>query len=354
MKYLLSAFICFLVFSQTNGQSVPEIKTSTLDLMSTFDEDQRTQAMLPFENESREDWSNLPLGLKERQGLRFGDFSAESKVKFHRLLTTIFSSQGYLKTFAILQLDDILHEIFEIAYENGEMNENMIQNIRRLNWDYGNYFFAIWGNPEKDDVWGLKFEGHHLSLNLSVAGDEYSITPLFLGSDPAEVEVTQYAGLRPLSKEEDYGFWLINALSEAQKKKAILSREVPGDILTAPGSEQRLDDYVGIPANELNEEQEKLLHYIIEEFLGNLEHEKKDEYLAMFHAIEKEDIYFAWIGGLAPKTPHYYQINTPIFLIEYDNVGFLNNGNHIHAIWREKGNDFGEDILRKHRMNHEH
>ncbi len=325
-----------------------------MDLIATLDEEQKQQAMLDFDDERREKWTNLPVGLAPRPGLRFGDFSDQSKVKMHRLLTTLFSSQGYLKVFSILQLDDILHEIFEIAYDNGEMNENAIKGIRKLNWDYGNYYLSIWGNPETDSSWGLKFGGHHLSLNMTVVGDKFSMTPFFVGSDPGEVEVTQYAGLRPLSKEEDYGFWLINSLSDEQKDKAILSRDVPGDILTAPGSEQRLDDYVGISADQLDDQQEKLLHYIIEEFIGNLEYSKRDEYMAMLHAIDKKDIYFAWIGALAPKNPHYYQINTPIFLIEYDNVGFQKNGNHIHAIWREKGNDFGADILRQHRMDHEH
>ncbi|MHA7130712.1 DUF3500 domain-containing protein [Algoriphagus namhaensis] len=353
MKYLI--FLLVLVVSSSSfGQTVADLQQSTLELIQTFDEDLKAQAMLSFEDSMRTEWTNLPLGLAPRAGARFGDFSDESKVKFHRLLTTMFSSQGYLKTFAILQLDDILHEIFEIGYQKGEVPENTIKMIRGLNWDYGNYFFAVWGDPAKDDIWGLKFEGHHLSINLSVAGDSYAMTPLFVGSDPGEVEVTQYAGLRPLSKEEDYGFWLINLLSEEQKAKAVLSRDVPGDILTAPGSEQRLNEYQGIQASDLDEGQEKILHYIIEEFIGNLEHQNAETYLARLHATPKDQIYFAWIGKFEPRNPHYYSIHTPDFIIEYDNVGFLNNGNHIHAIWREKGNDFGVDILAKHRMDHEH
>lgn len=261
--------------------------------METLDQDQKSQAMLTFSDSMRTKWTNLPLGLAPRAGLRFGDFSEQSKVKFHRLLTTMLSSQGYLKTFAILQLDDILHEIFEIGFERGEVNENTIKMVRGLNWDYGNYFFAFWGNLAEDDIWGLKFEGHHLSINLSVAGDSYSMTPLFVGSDPCEVEVTQYAGLRPLSKEEDYGFWLVNLLSDAQKSKAVLSRKVPGDILTAPGTEERLTEYWGIKASELDSKQEKILHYIIEEYVGNLEHEKAEIYLAMLHERPKDQIYFA-------------------------------------------------------------
>jgi len=354
MKNILSIIVLYFLISIGYSQSIQDLKKSTLDLIETLNQDQKSQAMLTFADSMRTKWTNFPLGLAPRPGLRFGDFSEKSKVKFHRLLTTMFSSQGYLKTFAILQLDDILHEIFEIGFERGEVNENTIKMVRGLNWDYGNYFFAIWGNPAEDEIWGLKFEGHHLSINLSVAGDSYSMTPLFVGSDPGEVEVTQYAGLRPLSKEEDYGFWLVNLLTEDQKSKAILSRKVPGDILTAPGTEERLTEYWGIKASELDSKQEKILHYIIEEYVGNLEHMKAETYLARLHETPKDQIYFAWIGGLEPRTAHYYLIHTPDFIIEYDNVGFMNNGNHIHAIFREKANDFGEDILKKHRMDHEH
>jgi hypothetical protein len=354
MKNILSIIVLYFLISIGYSQSIQDLKKSTLDLIETLNQDQKSQAMLTFADSMRTKWTNFPLGLAPRPGLRFGDFSEKSKVKFHRLLTTMFSSQGYLKTFAILQLDDILHEIFEIGFERGEVNENTIKMVRGLNWDYGNYFFAIWGNPAEDEIWGLKFEGHHLSINLSVAGDSYSMTPLFVGSDPGEVEVTQYAGLRPLSKEEDYGFWLVNSLTEDQKSKAILSRKVPGDILTAPGTEERLTEYWGIQASELDAGQEKILHYIIEEYVGNLEHMKAETYLARLHETPKDQIYFAWIGGLEPRTAHYYLIHTPDFIIEYDNVGFMNNGNHIHAIFREKANDFGEDILKKHRMDHVH
>lgn len=354
MKTLLIIPLLFILIHSGYSQSVKDLQKSTLDLIETFDQEIKSQAMLSFSDSARIQWTNLPLGLAPRAGARFGDFSEQSKVKFHRLLTSMFSSQGYLKTFAILQLDDILHEIFEIGFERVEVNENTKKMVRGLNWDYGNYYLAIWGDPAKDAIWGLKFEGHHLSINLSVAGDSYSMTPLFVGSDPGEVEVTQYAGLRPLSKEEDYGFWLVNLLSEEQKSKAILSRKVPGDILTAPGTDQRLTEYWGIKASELDSKQEKILHYIIEEYVGNLEHMKAETYLALLHSTPKDQIYFAWIGGLEPRTAHYYLIHTPDFIIEYDNVGFMNNGNHIHAIFREKANDFGVDILKKHRTDHKH
>jgi hypothetical protein len=343
-----------LVAVQTWAQSAEKVKSATIGFIQTLEKHQQDSVFIDFTDSARTNWTNLPLGLQARSGLRYGDLSEQSKIAFHKVLSSLFSSQGYLKTFAIMQVDDILHELFEIQFQQGKVNERSMQFIRKLNWDYGNYYVAIAGNPQNESVWGLKFEGHHLSINITAAGDLITMTPLFMGSDPAIVEDTQYAGLRPLSKEEDYGFWLINALDETQKAKATLSEKVPGDIITSPDRPQWLEEYRGIKGSELNEGQQKILHYLIEEYIGNLDHQKAEEYLAKLHARGMEAVYFAWIGSYEPMKAHYYIIHSPDFIIEYDNVGFLDNANHIHSIWREKGNDFGEDILKKHRMDHKH
>ena len=345
----LTFFLGFALVSM--GQTSEKLKSSILAFVQTLPDTQKEAVTIPFRDSVRTSWTNLPLGLAPRSGLAYGELSEKSKIAFHKVLSALLSSQGYLKTFAIMQVDDILHELFEIQYSRGQINDNAIKMIRGLNWDY---FVAIAGNPAQDDAWGLKFEGHHLSLNLTVAGHQFSMTPLFLGSDPAVVEDTQYAGLRPLSKEEDYGFWLINALDEGQKAKATLAGAVPRDIITSPDRPQWLESYQGIKGSELNEGQQKILHYLIEEYIGNLERDKAEEHLAKLHARGMGEVYFAWIGSYEPMKAHYYVIHSPDFLIEYDNVGFLDNANHIHTIWRENGNDFGEDILKKHRLEHNH
>jgi len=292
--------------------------------------------------------------MAQRPGIWYGELSEESKIQFHHLLTTLLSSQGYLKITGIMQLDDILNIIYETAYRNKEIDDELIKEIRGLKWDYTNYYVSVWGNPYNQEPWGFKLEGHHISLNCSVIGEHFSVTPFFLGTDPAEVHTTKYAGIRVLSKEEDYGFRLINSLSEQQQAIATLSKEVPGDIITNPQSEQRITTYEGIKASELKPEQQRFLKYIIEEYINNLEHEKAHEYLHKFYETSLDSIYFAWIGSYVSQKPHYYVINTPYFLIEYDNMGFQRNGNHIHSIWREKGNDFGEDILKEHYLEHKH
>lgn len=355
MKHLHLLFaLVLLSTASTYSQSVSKVKEKVIVFIESLDGNQQDQVKISMEDSARTNWTNLPLGLSPRSGLRYGDLSEKSKIEFHQVISAIFSSQGYLKTFAIMQVDDILHELFEIQFQQGKVNAQSMEFIRKLNWDYGNYYVAIAGNPKSDDTWGLKFEGHHISINLTVAGDEFTMTPLFFGSDPAVVEATQYAGLRPLSKEEDYGFWLINALDESQKAKATLEGKVPGDIITSPDRPQWLEEFQGIKGSELNEGQQKILHYLIEEYIGNLERDKAEEYLAKLHARGMGEVYFAWIGSYEPMKAHYYVIHSPDFLIEYDNVGFLDNANHIHTIWRENGNDFGADILKKHRLEHNH
>jgi len=353
-KLIFLSIILFTLTLKSFGQTPDQIKTVTNDFLKTLNEQQLQRVSYNFNDTSRTKWTNLPVGLAPRPGLKYGDLSAESKIQFHHILTTLLSSQGYLKTTSIMKLDDILNEVYETAYKNKEISDDEIKELRDLKWDFSNYFISLWGKPETTDPWGLKFEGHHISLNLSVAGNEFSLTPLFMGTDPSEVHTTKYAGLRVLSKEEDYGFRLINALNEEQKKLATISQEVPKDIITNPNGEQRLTKYEGIKASSLKPEQKELLEYIIREYVNNLEHEKAHEYTDKFEKSGIDNIYFGWIGSYEPQKPHYYVINGPDFIIEYDNMGFQMNGNHIHSIWREKGNDFGEDILKSHYLEHKH
>lgn len=344
---LVTAFIILFSFG-IHSQTSQEIVDHTNEFLKTLNQDEHQQITLQFEDSLRTKWTNLPIGLAKRSGLRYGQLSEDSKIKFHHLLTTIFSSQGYLKLTSIMSLDDILNVIYESMYDKNLISDEVYKEIRNLNWNYNNYFIAIWGKPNKIDPWGIKFEGHHISINVSMVGDKYSITPLFLGTDPAEVTMGKYAGLRPLSKEEDYGLRLINSLSDEQKAIATLDQEVPGDIITNPMGKRNIVEYQGIKASDLTPKQKNMLELLIKEYIKNLEYDKSEEYLSKIEKSGIDQIYFAWIGSYEIRKPNYYIINGPDFLIEYDNVGFQKNGNHIHSIWREKGNDFGEDILKTH------
>ena len=247
-----------------------------------------------------------------------------------------------------MQLDDILNVLYQKAFDDGQIKKELLTMTQNLKWDHGNYYISFFGMPKLNGNWSFSLGGHHISLSMTTDGKKISVSPYFIGTDPSEVKSGKYAGLRVLSKEEDYGFLLIHSLTDKQKAKAILSRSIPKDIITNPKSSQRIDTYDGISTEEFSEVQKAYLNFIIQEYVHNFEHEKAHEILEKMEKSGYKNMYFAWIGSLENNKPHYYMIHSPEFLIEYDNVGFQNDGNHIHAIFRETGNDFGEDILKQH------
>lgn len=318
-------------------EAISESKTRVLlraqQALQAFDD--TSKVLLSFEDNARTKWTNLPLGIVQRKGISIGDMTNKQRVAIHKLLSELLSSQGYLKTTGIMHLDNILEKHF---------------NVPNLKWSHKQYYFAFWDEPKKDNEWGFKLEGHHLSLNFTYADMKISSTPLFLGTDPAEVRETEYAGWRVLGEEEDLGFLFVNSLDEAQKKKAILEdKRVPRDILTNPDSEQRLTEFWGIKAAKLNKEQKRLLRIIIEEYVHNLEHSLAHEEMKEIDTAGFDNIHFAWIGSTKRSDSQYYLIHGPTFIIEFDN-----SRNHIHSIFRNKSNDFGNDILKEHLKNSSH
>ena len=352
---ILSSFL-LLVTQAANSQAAynTEIKKVALSLYNSFEKTQTTSGRLTFNDTSRLKWNNLPVGLRARAGTSIGNMTVDQRILLHRILSVSLSSQGYLKATSIMHLDDLLNRYYDSLFYKKEINDTMYAIVRSLLWSHKNYYFAFFGTPA-DSVWGYRVEGHHLSINFTFVKDKLSVTPFFIGTDPAEYQNSEYAGWRVLGQEEDLGIKLTHLLTGAQQKKATMSSEVPQDIITAAESGKRLVDNWGILGSEMNSEQKAVLQYIIREFVFNLEYDKAViEYEKIIKAgIDK--IYFGWIGAYDEKQAHYYVLNGPTFIIEFDNNGGPRNGaNHIHAIWREKGNEYGEDVLKKHYIMEKH
>ena len=351
---LVFLFFFFSVDAAAQPTYQQEIKTAANNLVQTLNPVQKKMALLSFTDTARMKWNNLPVGLRARAGISIGNMTEEQRKLLHRILSVSLSSQGYLKATGIMHLDNLLNVFVDTAYYRKQIGDTLKRFLNDLQWTHRNYYLSFFGMPS-DTNWGYKIEGHHLSVNYTFTGDKLSVTPWFIGTDPAEMSITEYAGWRVLGQEEDLGLKLIQSLTPAQQKKATMSTDVPGDIITGAETGKRLIDYWGIKASELTKQQKVMLESIIREYVFNMEYEKAAVEYKKIAKAGIDNIYFGWIGLYDEYKRHYFIVNGPTFLIEFDNAGGpRGNGNHIHTIWREKGNEFGEDVLKKHYQTEKH
>ncbi|MDE2833866.1 MAG: DUF3500 domain-containing protein [Bacteroidota bacterium] len=322
-------------------------------LIESLDEGQRELIMFALADTSaRTNWSNLPDVLFDRGGLRTGDMSAEQRLQLHDLLRASSSSQGYLKLAGIMWLDDILREE---ALAQGDPGEGFRGRLIE-SWRTENYYVSIFGDPATDEDWAWLITGHHMAASFTVSGENVAFTPMFLGAEPYTIEGGPYAGWRILSHEVERGFALLQSLTAAQQSQAVLSEDVPRDILSGPGRKGSLAQLEGIQASALNAAQRQHLDYLIREYVRNADHAAAVAQLRKIEADGPDSLYFAWMGPTDDfDARYYYRVHGPSILIEYvreHGVGAHAPANHIHTIVRDPSNDYGEDWLGLHYQEH--
>jgi len=330
--HLLSsiAALLFVAASVRAHPAAEEMAAAANKLLASFDAAQKTKAQFEFKADDRLDWHYIP---KDRKGLTLREMSVEQRQLAHALLLTGFSPHGYAKATNVISLEPVLQELEGTG--------------RTFPRDAGLYHVFIFGTPEPKGTWGWRFEGHHLSANFTIIKGEYfGSTPSFFGSNPAEIRQGPRKGMRALAGEEDRGRELIKSLDAEQRKAAIFDATAPKEIFTAAKRKVQALESAGIMAARLSPEQRGLLMKLIEEYVKRVRPELASEDLRKINQAGVEKIQFAWAGGIEKGEGHYYRVQGPTFLLEYDNT--QNNNNHIHAVWRDFANDFGEDLLRKH------
>lgn len=296
--------------------------------LASLTPEQRAQATFPFQADERQNWHYIP---KERKGLPLLDMQPHQKALAHALLAAGLSQQGYIRAVTIMSLEDVLRIL-----ENADPNYRNPQK----------YYFSIFGEPSDTGTWGYRVEGHHLSQNFTVVNGKIADTPSFFGANPAEVREGPRKGLRILGPEEDLARDLLESLTPEQKKIAIVTDKAFPDILTAASRKAALQGQPsGLSAAKMTRKQFDLLQALVADYANNvpeqlaatrMEHMKK----------AGTNLFFAWAGVEERGGPHYYRIQSPTFLIEYDNT--QNNANHIHSVWRDFNGDFGLDLLALH------
>lgn len=320
----------------SQDRSKKDVVIAAQSFLASLSQLERKSCQLSFENDERENWHFVPI---KRKGFALQLMSDEQRVLVADLLKTCLSEEGVRKVEDIRQLEAILTILEKRAPDNNYRDPDL-------------YFVSIFGEPADSSIWGWRFEGHHLSLNYTYANEGITVTPQFMGANPAEIPIGDSKGKRVLAQEEDQARALVQSLNEAQLGTALIAKRAYPEIITGNDRRVALDDYEGLSYTQLVESQQMALIDLIQLYLNNNKDKIAQAHWKVIQEAGVEKLHFAWAGGVEKGEKHYYRIHGPRLLIEYDNT--QNGGNHVHSVCRDPSNDFGEDALRQHYETHQH
>jgi hypothetical protein len=286
---------------------------------------QRGQTRFEFGDNERHNWHYFP---RSRKGIALKDLNDAQNQSLRALLRSALSAPGYDKVANVMLLEGVLGE-------------------RSGMYDPSLYYVSMFGDPGAAKPWGWRFEGHHLSLNFTLVGGQFvSVTPSFLGANPAEVRDGPRKGLKTLAAEEELARKLLLSLDETQRATAIFDSRSYAQL--ASGAAERVSPLapIGIAVGELSPAQRDLLLQLLAEYSNLVRPDLARLRLERLRVAGLENIRFAWSGGAKRGEAHYYRLQGPTFLLEYDNS--QNGANHIHSVWRDFDGDFGRDLLADH------
>ncbi len=302
--------------------------------LASLPDEARARALIPFDDPERADWHYVP---RERRGVRIGDLAGEPRERLDALLRSALSRSGQEKVEGILGLERVLFEL--------ESRPDAPATWR----DPGNYFVAVFGDPERDGPWGWCIEGHHLSLHFTCVGERtLSVTPHFLGAAPLSVPDWRGSGeaFLVLGSEETRAREFLAALAPELRALAVRDGRPPEEILLVP--ETRADSLAreGLTLESLGADGRQRFFDALAEFAYHLRPELADPELERARSTDAAELSFLWIGSTKPGDPFYFRLQGPSFVVEYENG--RPGADHVHSVWRDPRNDFGEDTLRAH------
>ena len=308
--------------------SAQDLSNLANEFLNSLTPQLESRTLFELDNEERYNMNFVPT---RRKGPNFHDFNGAQKKAALALLKASLSQEGYRKSREIMELETVLFQI-----ENNNPGRDALD-----------YHFCIFGEPAGDSFWGWRFEGHHLSLNFTSDNNKIvSSTPSFMGTNPAIVNVQGFDRKQVLQQETELGFALVNSLDKTQLAIARFSENAPREIITGTHRKVKNIEPRGIYYSALTADQQKAFMKLLNVYIDNYELGYAEDLRAKIIAQGIDNLSFAWAGSLKPGKGHYYRIQGPTLLIEYDNI--QNNANHVHSVVRDLTNDYAEDLLRKH------
>ncbi len=310
----------------TRDSLAAQMRSAATVLLQALDDEQRGLAAMPFADESTRRW--LEYRPRQRPGACLALISPPARKAAHRLLATALSDRAYAQAMAIIALEEVLDR--KEGWRRGRHS--------------GDYWVSVFGEPGAEAPWAWRFEGHHLSVSMTVRGAEVSPAPVFFGANPARVAYAGRVVFRPLAPEEDLAHALLEEIGPRGRAVAVVADRAPADIRSGTkGRLARAFEPSGIATGGLGPSAHALLDQLVALYLDRLPGELA---AAMAARLAGGQLRFAWEGPPAKGTRHYYRVQGDDLLIEYDNT--QEDGNHAHTVLRRPRSDFGADILAEH------
>jgi hypothetical protein len=330
--------IANLFVLQNTGVSTRTIQEAAEAFLGSLTAEQRAKTLFAADTDQWRKWSNIHPTLL-RHGTALFEMNDGQRDRAFALLRESLSQRGYEEALDLMHLNETVREM------TGRLDE------------YGEdlYWLSIMGTPSAREPWGWQWDGHHLTINYFVLGDQVVVTPSFLGAEPVHAVSGKYVGLRAFKGDEDRGLALFRALSESQRAKAVIAPETSGEDFTTAFRDNLVLDYKGIRFGELSTAQHDLLLGLVEYHIGRM----RDGHAQMkMEEVKRRlnDTHFCWMGGGSDDGVFYYRVQSPVIIIEFDHqrgIAFRERTkpykDHIHVIVRTpNGNDYGKDLLRLH------
>jgi hypothetical protein len=354
MKITCALISIFLSLAPALAQTTTtKIVNAANAFLVTLDDKQRQSVMFAFDDEKqRQRWSNFPTGFVPRGGISLKDMNAAQSSAAMALVAAVLSPRGYEKVLQIMEGDEV----------NKKSEGNGPPMGRRGNGPppfrnsgggamFGKdlYYISFLGTPSEKKPWMLQFGGHHLALNITIAGDRGVLTPTLTGAQPA-LYVSNGKTVRPLGAESDKALALLNALDEKQRKQAILSYRL-ADLVLGPGQDGKMIQPEGLKAIDMNEQQRAMLLDVIGEWAGIIHQSAAAVRMAEIKAGLNET-WFAWSGPVTAAAGSnitaYYRIQGPNLVIEYAPQELGGDpALHVHTMYRDPTNDYGKELIAK-------
>lgn len=302
--------------------------------LDALDAKQREKALYEFGSPKKSQWSNLPVTIVQRNGVKLGDLTKEQRTLAMSVVAAVLSKGGYQKVVDIMDGDQKL-----VAGGGGRGGAGKAGS-RGPMFGADLYYLALFGKPHETQPWMVQFGGHHLGINVTVIGKHFVLTPSHTGAQPALFQ-RDGKDVRPLGTENDTAFKLVNALDDKQREQAVIGKRPQQDLLLGPGRDGKKIDPQGIKGSALTAEQQAMLLDVIAAWVNIAEPAAAAARMAEIKD-KIGETYFAWSGPTAKGSAAYFRVQGPAVVIEY---APQNGTDHIHTVIRNPKDDYGAALL---------